>query len=660
MSHAMAMSGLPRSQVAPSPPPPSPLFAFSPSSLLPSSLSHFLIFFPFTLSYIADIVHRLSIATIPDPLHHLPLATLRLSVRHQPIRSFPLASYYADGPISIAVDFGTTASAVAYTGRHFLNRHEFGPVRYIRKWSSVQLNSDKVPSLLSYEEPMTINRQLLSWGLDVRVRPGEACFAWFKLLLDANGPVRDLDDPALKLATGMQILQLRNGLTAIDLATDYLRCLRIRTIETITQELKGRPLPALDFWLPVPAGWSQETEDAMREAAVGAGFPNDRIHFMKEPGAALIFALEYGDLGLQEGDGVLVADLGGGTSDVACLRIQAVEPRLQFTTIVEAQGAKCGGTANLPASVKGPGSVLLAQFEQCKREYTGTTFPAKYKLRLRDGNGDIIEAVNNGEVEISNHDLQTFYNSVIHQITLLNRDQKQAADDACGVPIINKIVLVGGFAGSVYVQNSLQETFAVPNKVAVIVPRKKPELAVVIGAALRSHLANDQRSIRSEHHYGFQRPRVVEQHDPAGVQEASRFEPATIVKVAAYWVIHKDLHYTNDYRHVIDVKVEFRLGSTAVLPVYVCHNPVAPAYVTDDSTVVVDYIMLDLRYLGPSDIPAIRYDGHAMWMVPLRIETSFTPSLEQVEFTIYGPGEVNVATHQIKFHDIDLDHRPLY
>ncbi|KAL2826435.1 hypothetical protein BDW59DRAFT_160955 [Aspergillus cavernicola] len=75
-------------------------------------------------------------------------------------------AYYSKGPTFIGFDFGTTASAVAFTGKHFYNNGEFGPVRYIKQWSPPRFTDDKVPTLVSY------NGQGGRWGFQAEVEAG--------------------------------------------------------------------------------------------------------------------------------------------------------------------------------------------------------------------------------------------------------------------------------------------------------------------------------------------------------------------------------------------------------------------------------------------------------------------------------------------------------
>lgn len=98
--------------------------------------------------------------------------------------------------------------------------------------------------------------------------------------------------------------------TMIDLAGKFLRFLRD---EAIAQKIRSNIEAAV---VTVPALYSDQQRDAIREAALQAGF--EHVELLAEPQAAgLAFLREYH--GTPFGDRVLVFDWGGGTLDIALL-----------------------------------------------------------------------------------------------------------------------------------------------------------------------------------------------------------------------------------------------------------------------------------------------------------------------------------------------------
>ena len=198
----------------------------------------------------------------------------------------------------------------------------------------------KTPSRIAYAAR---NSQVIGprWGY--QVEPGMTAYSWTKLLLDQHTPLTDFDDRALNKASGVGIMMLPEGKTAIDVVADYLAEVYRHIMKTIGKQISEEALRVtpIEFWFTIPAIWSDQAQAATREAAERAGFSNverrqDRIYMVSEPEAAAITALEkytrsnvegsvrvrfYPILtsGLvidcfpQRGDGVLVCDCGGGT-----------------------------------------------------------------------------------------------------------------------------------------------------------------------------------------------------------------------------------------------------------------------------------------------------------------------------------------------------------
>ncbi|KAI9368241.1 hypothetical protein BJX61DRAFT_546739, partial [Aspergillus egyptiacus] len=201
---------------------------------------------------------------------------------------------FTPGLLYVGLDFGTTGSAVAFTGTNFPNRNPFGTIRYIQRWGAADpsLHEAKVPSLISYAVDNHNNQR---WGLQVRAQPGRTTCSWFKLQLDRHAPLTELDDGFLNTHTATGIFEVPDGMSAQDVTADFLGCLYRHTLRSLRS--RGTTIPRLHFYLPVPARWSDAAETAIKVAAVRAGFEDrqgDRLWLMKEPEAALYFALHFG------------------------------------------------------------------------------------------------------------------------------------------------------------------------------------------------------------------------------------------------------------------------------------------------------------------------------------------------------------------------------
>jgi molecular chaperone DnaK (HSP70) len=151
---------------------------------------------------------------------------------------------------------------------------------------------EKAPSVvaLASENPeLTEN----AWGY--QVEPGMKSYSWIKLLLDNSALPTEYDDPELKKAAGSGILRLPQGMSAKDVVTEFLRGMN-RMFEDAVTEITGnnKTIP-VDFWLTVPATWSEKAKILTKQAAMDAGFgtrPIDRIFLIPEPEAGAHLALK--------------------------------------------------------------------------------------------------------------------------------------------------------------------------------------------------------------------------------------------------------------------------------------------------------------------------------------------------------------------------------
>lgn len=122
-------------------------------------------------------------------------------------------------------------------------------------------------------------------------------YAWTKLLLDEQALPTEYDDPDLAQATGNGLMSLPAGWSAKSIVTEYLRGMykmyEKAVIEKVGAE-KVEDLP-VDYWLTVPATWTERAKLVTRAAAVEAGFaskPQDRLFLIPEPEAAAHLALK--------------------------------------------------------------------------------------------------------------------------------------------------------------------------------------------------------------------------------------------------------------------------------------------------------------------------------------------------------------------------------
>lgn len=152
----------------------------------------------------------------------------------------------------------------------------------------------KAPTRIAFKDE---NRELdeNAWGY--QVEPGMHMYALTKLLLDASSLQSEYDDPNLYLATAGDMMRLPRGKSAKDVATEYLRGMRKMFDDAIVEKFGAQGLDGLpvEFWLTVPASWSEKAKLLTKAAAMDAGFaarPGDKIMLIAEPEAAAHYALK--------------------------------------------------------------------------------------------------------------------------------------------------------------------------------------------------------------------------------------------------------------------------------------------------------------------------------------------------------------------------------
>ncbi|CAI7661347.1 unnamed protein product [Penicillium glandicola] len=149
-------------------------------------------------------------------------------------------------------------------------------------------------------------------------------------------------------------------------------------------------------------------------------------------------------------DGVLICDCGGGTvvrdtplhswhfisshrgQDIATYYVTDVDPTTRLEQITTATGAKCGGTA------------IDSRFYNPRRGY----------------------------FSLQSEDIRGLYEPVLSRIFALIGSQVMAANEKCGRDVINKVILVGGFSASPFLQDRLQHALEPFPNISVLVAKK--------------------------------------------------------------------------------------------------------------------------------------------------------------------------------------------
>ncbi|RDB19633.1 Heat shock protein 12B [Hypsizygus marmoreus] len=413
-----------------------------------------------------------------------------------PIPPKPLSPPPDEGKMSIAIDFGTTFSGVAYGS----SRIAGGQVQQILNWPGSFETFRKIPTCLLYDE----QGRILAWGLEAKnagPMPGTTRCEWFKLFLEPHA-LRD------ETAIDPRLPQLPPGKKAIDLIIDFLSCLWEYAKDQITREIGAvADLNSADVWLTVPAAWDAKGCDIMREAAIAAGLVQsahagdvnwrDRLRIITEPEAAAVHCAHLTDLHrLKPSQNFVVVDAGGGTVDIAVYKIIGQMANLEIAEICARSGANCGSLfldfrfqelvkallAEHPAHLD-PAS--LAYFmhsfsETDKLSYAGVSDDQNMFhftcFNVEDLNDPSVGLIN-GQLSIPGNLLRReVFDPVIGEVLHLIEEQTRKVDQR-----IDALLLVGGFAGSEYLKQRIEEQFS--SRIKVIARPPDADTATLRGAA---------------------------------------------------------------------------------------------------------------------------------------------------------------------------------
>lgn len=152
----------------------------------------------------------------------------------------------------------------------------------------------KAPTRIAFPEEIP-DLDAPTWGY--QIEPGMRSCALTKLLLDKSALLSDFDDCDIYDASTNDMMRLPRVKTAKYVATEYLKQL-YNMFEESKKELFGsmnlEELP-VEFWLTVPASWTETAKLLTKTAAMNAGFGSraiDQVMLISEPEAAAQYTLK--------------------------------------------------------------------------------------------------------------------------------------------------------------------------------------------------------------------------------------------------------------------------------------------------------------------------------------------------------------------------------
>ncbi|KAE9364684.1 hypothetical protein N431DRAFT_110243 [Stipitochalara longipes BDJ] len=400
----------------------------------------------------------------------------------------------------IAIDYGTTYTGIAYAYT-VEERASLNEIDVVQDWGPRMGNHQKIPSVISYS--LGTQNHERQWGADLS--PQAVAMVHTKLQLDVEDTSEELD-LILQALDGMHNLDFRYIVESKgaprytskgpeEIVTDYLNRVFEYLLEAVFQPAGLRTLP-VEIVVTVPPYWSYKAKNSLFRALTQAGFNNTnfpllrRIMLVAEPEAAAIYTARYlrersgGDM-LKKGESFVLCDAGGGTVDVISYRVKQLHPTFEIECVTIPTGSKCGSIfinlafkkwlrdllgeklyklldpTQLFTKIRSHDAEregmreLMKRFDVLKKRFTKSQGSMTLDLPAPLENLELDSRVIGGEIEITYDDMARFFEPCVSRIIeLIAVQQEQLEDLRMG---LKNVFLVGGFAESPYLQESIME-----------------------------------------------------------------------------------------------------------------------------------------------------------------------------------------------------------
>ncbi|KAF9478438.1 hypothetical protein BDN70DRAFT_994212 [Pholiota conissans] len=378
----------------------------------------------------------------------------------------------------LAFDVGTTFSGISYS---ILDPGQVPEIKGVTRFPAhEQINgASKIPTIIYYDRSgnvKAVGAEAMVEGIYEQAVDEQWVKAeWFKLHL------RSRIGPGAGKEVTADIPPLPLNKTAVGIISDFLAYL-FKCAASYIQDadpngvslwasLKGQ----IDFVLSHPNGWEGTQQSQMRKAVVLAGLipdtPNGhaRLSFVTEGEASLHFAIQHGlpASAVNNGEGVVIVDAGGGTIDISSYSKNISSPKEEFEEIAIPQCHFHGSVfvtiyAQRFLSNYLEDSPFIDDLEDIVRCFDKTT-----KLRFRNADtpqyvkfgstrdNDANHNIRFGQLKLLGADISPFFQPSVDCIVNAVLDQKEKAHKP-----ISHVVLVGGFASSDYLLNKIHDALS--------------------------------------------------------------------------------------------------------------------------------------------------------------------------------------------------------
>ena len=373
-------------------------------------------------------------------------------------------SLEVDRKILVAIDFGTTYSAIAWTQTRRPDVQEvvtLWPTPFSQ--GNEGYSSDKVPTELQYDVDGAVK-----WGF--QILESQHRHQLFKLELDESRRYKkttvaqNFPDP--------KALPPGYNTTGEKLITDYLTALRKHADQILRNKIPVSAFAStpIEYVVTVPAVWSDSAKAKTKLAAERAGM--GKVHMVAEPEAGAVYALHaLHPHTINVGDKFMLVDAGGGTVDVITYEVKGLQPMLQVAEVTSGSGALCGSSfinqcfqnslkTNLSLDTESDDEVLEEATERfdrvIKRSFAGVG-NEEFQVPVPGMRDNAAKGIRRGKLRMTGDEVEAIFKPVVQETIALIRDQINAA--AAGSPV-STILLVGGFGQSQYLRSQIKASFA--------------------------------------------------------------------------------------------------------------------------------------------------------------------------------------------------------
>ncbi|KAF8651113.1 hypothetical protein AX16_004888 [Volvariella volvacea WC 439] len=397
----------------------------------------------------------------------------------------------------IALDIGTTYSGVSYC---FLDPGIVPEIKAVQRYPGQGETGShcKIPTIVAYGpngDVRAVGAEVEEEAFKEKIEMENLVVAkWFKLHLrprDSSSSQSFEDIPSLPLCK-----------SAVRVLADFMRylfqCTKTYIIESYTVE--SDTTKGLNAWntkkdvvLAHPNGWEGAQQDLMRRAAIIAGIIPDTeeghasVHFVTEGEASLHYCISKGIVpGAIENNTVLVVDAGGGTIDVSGYRKEPGN-KMRFEEVVPPQCHFHGAVFVTRNARQYLTDLLEGSKYHAAIDLLVDCFDKSTKLTFRNADessyirfGSVFDkdpefGINRGKLKLDGYQVTRFFQPSVDCII-------KAIHDAKYQKRVKFVLLVGGFAESDWLFNSLQDHFS-GQGITICRPEQAPGKAVSDGAA---------------------------------------------------------------------------------------------------------------------------------------------------------------------------------